>query len=311
MITTHLLVQNDKNTITTALQSVKSLGPIIIGNLGSTDGSIYICQQHDVEIYDITNRNILTEKSTTDWNFFIHPWEILASGHQEMIEKTNSSSFYIQIFQNDSISKEIRLWNKKSNIKFHNPVFESLADPKAEFLESAFLYSKKHSVDYEKQLKDIETWKKKQPTLAEPYYYQACVLLNQGKYKEFLFTADSYLFRKQSGIATVMLKYYTALIYLHFKDLNKAIFHIMGCIAVRPLMAEYWCLLGDIHYQAHEYKKALAFYENAIILGRKRPRLDEWPVEISKYQDYPEKMIQSCRTMLKDSKDYGSKTSLV
>ena len=102
------------------------------------------------------------------------------------------------------------------------------------------------------------------------------------------------------------IKYYAALIYLHLKDLNKAIFHIAGCIAVCPLMAEYWCLLGDIHYQANDYSKALAFYENGVILGSRRPNMDEWPVEISKYQEYPDKMIKSCQTMLKDSKDYGS-----
>ena len=88
-------------------------------------------------------------------------------------------------------------------------------------------------------------------------------------------------------------------------NLNKAIFHITGCIAVKPLMAEYWCVLGDIHYRANQYKKALAFYENALILGSKRPGIDEWPVEISKYKDYPKKMIESCQSMLKGSKDYG------
>ena len=304
-ITTHLLIQNDKALIIPALESIKSLGAIIIGNLGSNDGSIHICRQFGAEIYDVPQKNprqYLSEKSTTDWNLFINPWEILVSGHDEIINKKENS--YIQIFQNDIISKEIRLWSK---IKFHNPYFESLADPKAAFLETACLYSKSHSVDYKQSTLHAEQWIADQPTLAEPYYYHACLLLNQGKYKEFLASADSYLFRKKDGMATVNLKYYAALIHLHLNDLNKAIFHIIGCISVKPLMAEYWCLLGDIHYRASEYKKAMAFYENALILGSKRPGLDEWPVEITKYKEYPEKMINSCKSMLGGSKDYGSK----
>jgi len=298
------LIHNDKALIIPCLQSIKYLGPIIIGNLGSNDGTLQICRQFGAEIYDvpaIRPHKTLAEHSTTDWNFFIHPWEVLACGQEEIKEKKVNS--YIQIFQNDTISREIRLWNKE--IKFHNPIFESLAAPNPEFLETACLYSKQHSVNYKELIIVIEKWKSSQPTVAEPYYYHACLLLNQGKYEDFLSVVDNYLFRKQDGIATVNLKYYAALIYLNLNNLNKAIYHVIGCIAVKPLMAEYWCLLGDIHYRANEYKKAMAFYENAIVLGSKRPGLDEWPVEISKYKEYPNKMINSCKDMLNNSKDKG------
>lgn len=308
MITTHIIVQNDAHTIVPALQSVISLGPILIGDIGSNDGTIQLCRQFQAEIYRLPAkkaRNTLLEKSSNDWNFFIHPWEVLAYGQKEILSKSTGSSFYIQIFQNDSISKEIRLWNKKIINKFHNPVFESLLDPQAGFLEESCLYSKPHSIDSDQLLTEIEHWKKNQSTLPEPYYYQAMLLLNQGKFKEFLASVDNYLFRKQTGVATVILKYYAAQVYMHFNDFPKSVRHLIGCIAVRPLMAEYWCLLGDIYYKTNDYKKALAFYENAIVLGRRRASLDEWPVEISKYKEYPEKMIASCKSMLEDSKDYA------
>ena len=310
-ITTHLVIQNNESTIATTLQSVVSLGPIVIADIGSNDKSIHICRQFKAQIYKLPNkncRNILIEKSTTNWNLFLHPWEILAYGHKEIIEVNEGSSFYLQIFQNkDTISKEIRLWNKKYNIKFHNPVFETLLDHNSKFLENSCVYSQNHQTDYEKTFLEIEAWRKNQPTASEPYYYKACLLLNQGKYKEFLSAVDAYLFRKQDGIATINLKYYAALIYFYFNDLNKAIYHITGCIAVRPLMAEYWCLLGDLFYKANEFKKALAFYENAVILGKKRANLDEWPVEISKYKEYPERMIDNCKYMINNSSSYGSK----
>ena len=47
-------------------------------------------------------------------------------------------------------------------------------------------------------------------------------------------------------------------------------------------------------------------YENAIILGKKRASLDEWPVEISKYKEYPERMIDNCKSMINNSSNYGS-----
>jgi tetratricopeptide (TPR) repeat protein len=78
------------------------------------------------------------------------------------------------------------------------------------------------------------------------------------------------------------------------KDQRKALELLMYCFAEKPLMAEFWCLLGDIYYEADEYGKAKCFYENAKILGSRRLNSDEWPFDISKYKDYPDKMIASC-----------------
>jgi hypothetical protein len=64
-------------------------------------------------------------------------------------------------------------------------------------------------------------------------------------------------------------------------------------------MAEFWCLLGDIHYSLlKEYDKAYSFYDNAIFLGKKRLKSDLWPMEISKYSDYPEEMKKSCNNKI-------------
>jgi tetratricopeptide (TPR) repeat protein len=59
-------------------------------------------------------------------------------------------------------------------------------------------------------------------------------------------------------------------------------------------MSEFWCLLGDCYYAIKDYEKSKSFYENALILGNKRLKNDGWPLEISKYKDYPQKMIESC-----------------
>ena len=71
---------------------------------------------------------------------------------------------------------------------------------------------------------------------------------------------------------------------------------------MKPIMAEYWCVLGDVYYHlAGDYDRAKRFYRNAIILGQKRKEDDMWPVELSKYNTYPEKMIKSCEELLKSN----------
>ena len=42
--------------------------------------------------------------------------------------------------------------------------------------------------------------------------------------------------------------------------------------------------------------KARAFYQNAIFLGRQRLRSDYWPLNYTKYKEYPEAMIDLIRT---------------
>ena len=88
---------------------------------------------------------------------------------------------------------------------------------------------------------------------------------------------------------------------------QEAIQNIVACLAENPLMAEFWCLLGDIFTKISKFDKAIAFYENAIILGCRRQRLDFWPMHISKYGDYPQEMIEKCKKVLSNTEVYQSR----
>lgn len=68
------------------------------------------------------------------------------------------------------------------------------------------------------------------------------------------------------------------------------------------MMAEYWCLLGDVYYQQSSYEKAKHFYENALVMGARRLRTDAWPMEISKYKAYPNKMMAACDRILAETR---------
>lgn len=87
-----------------------------------------------------------------------------------------------------------------------------------------------------------------------------------------------------------MIRYYRALVNHHAGKGHDATKDIIGCIVANPLMAEFWCLLGDI-YCRDRPDKAAEFYENGMILGEKRPKFDLWPMEISKYKKYPQEMM--------------------
>ncbi|MCK9458573.1 MAG: hypothetical protein M0R80_02955 [Proteobacteria bacterium] len=307
-LTVHLLVRNNEQDIEQSLQSLVVLDcPILIGDQGSTDNSLAICRKFKAKIIPVTNncsvaRNVLIENTKTPWAFYIQPWEVLAQGHRHL-ENLQSNSWLCQIFQENIVSKEIRLWSMSSGFRFVNPIFETLYDPNAKLLKEVIIYSKKQP-PLQGQLDVIRSWKKEQPTSPNPYYYEACILLQQAKYREFVAISNHYLFLEKEGISAVMLKYYLAMVYCYqFKDLHSAFKHILPCLAVRPIMSEFWCLLGDIYYQQDNFQKAMIFYENALILGGRRDLSDEWPIEISKYKSYPQKMINSCSN-IKKSKHY-------
>ena len=71
-------------------------------------------------------------------------------------------------------------------------------------------------------------------------------------------------------------------------------------------MAEFWCLLGDIYYAMNEYEKAYHFFQNALYVGQRRATNCDWFMEISKYKEYPEKMMTACSAAKRSTSLYVS-----
>jgi tetratricopeptide (TPR) repeat protein len=128
--------------------------------------------------------------------------------------------------------------------------------------------------------------------------------LSQQHWDQFIGYASKYLFTERTAKkSTLMMKYYIAIVLCHIKqDATQSLKHILECLAVKPLMAEFWCLLGDVYYhRLGNYEKAQQFYQNAITLGSRRPKHDKSPIEIQKYRQYPEKMIVSCQSLKRET----------
>ena len=283
--------------------------------MGSTDNTKEICfktcKSLDLDFYELKTqdrseaRNKLVQMTPdSDSYFWIEPWEILAQGHASL-SKFNKKTGYVSILQNQILTHDIRIWEKST--KFVNPVFETLNIDQAE--DTPILIYSNGNINYEDTMENIIKWKSEQPFSPKPYYYQSCLLLSKGKYEEFLSVADHYMFiEKISSMSLIMTRYYYAMVQImHKRSYKPALQNLNLCLCERPLMAEFWCLMADVYYHLfHKFKDAKEFYENAIMLGAKRLKTDKWPMDISKYRSYPQKMIDSCNSIIDDKTLYVS-----
>lgn len=287
------MTKNNEKTIQNTLQSIEKLNArIIVGDLGSSDNTIKLCEKNNIEIHKLKGcerdkaRNFLSTK-TKDIQFYIEPWEILIKSGDF------SKNSYVKILNNKTLTWEIRVWK---NALFENPIFEQL-DIEADVSNIVLASNKK--ADY--SLEEIKKWQTSQPTSPKPYYYHAFCLLELGKLDEFLTMADYFLFiNKKPTMSSVMIRYYYALVQLMYKkDYKKALQMINICLGIKPLMAEFWCLTGDVYYHLlKNFVYAKEFYDNAMIMGAKRLSTDIYPMDITKYKEYPLKMIKSCQMII-------------
>lgn len=308
-----ILVKDDENTIHRTLNSIFALKPqIVIGDLGCSDNSINICRQFGATIVKVegTDRSKIRNDLLKDgWQMYVEPGEFLAYGDVKLDSLTRDRGYYFQIFRGNIVTKEIRLWHVSSGLRFKNPVYECVVDKNATDL-NVVIYSQAQLTNLRDRMEAIRKWKQSYPAASEPYYYEACAYLSQGKYDDFLKSAHNYLFRNDiKPMPVTMTRYYCAMTYCHImQDAPNAIKFILPCLATRPLMAEFWCLLGDIYYTLiRKYDKARDFYDNAIELGSMRLKTDNWPLEISKYKEYPEEMKTKCNKIIEQSTYFGSK----
>ena len=300
----HIITRNNEKTIQATMESLlPTKQKVLVGDYDSSDSTKKICEAYGAEVVPVRGgrdeaRNYLMELSPQEVCFYIEPWEVLAKGHEAL--KCNPAHYRVMVIQNGIITKETRVW-LNNGPRFINPIYEELdVDTNASL--PVTLYSSGMPTD--NLLESIENWKRARPTASSPWYYQACALLCLQRYDEFLRVSEHYMHvGDKASMPAIMNRYYFAMVQvIHSRKVRPALQNLSICIANKPLMAEFWCLLGDVYYHLlQDIGKAKAFYENALILGKKRPLDDEWPVDISKYSKYPQKMIDYCRKGLEDT----------
>jgi tetratricopeptide (TPR) repeat protein len=252
--------------------------------------------------------NELQEIAQTDWILYLKDNETIIQFDEYMPNLfVNTKEIYgFQVLQDDVILKEPRLWNKKINkVIFKNPVFEKPNVEPTKIID-AILYQNK--TNDPTAIRRLETWKRTMPLSIDASYYKAFAALADRNFTEFKRIIAHYLFNlTKSDIPSVMARYYLALVQGVVENNTKeAIKNVVICLAENPLMAEFWCLLGDIFVKTENFSDAIEFYENAIILGARRLNLDFWPMHISKYETYPKEMIEKCKKVASSAETYRS-----
>lgn len=243
---------------------------------------------------DDLNKAIETIKD--GWIFYIKDNEILVQNDLQF----ENEIYGCQILQDDIITKEPRIWNKNKNLKFKNPIFEKLTTDSTK-ISDTIIYQKKFSDP--NVLKILDLWKN--PFAIDAYYYKAFHHLGNKNFKEFKSLITCYLFHSKETVTSIMARYYLAFVQgIIDNETEKAAQNILLCLANNPLMAEFWCLLGDLFVKNQNFAKAMCFYENAQILGNRRLKLDKWPMQISKYNEYPSEMIDKCNKLLSNSQNF-------
>lgn len=309
-LTIYILIDNNEETLRLALESVSGLpAQTLVASLNTRDKSVEICQEFGAEVFRLTERdrskarNHLLSRSNTDWHLWLEPYEFIIQGQdiiRDVVLTTDPAAFRVSVFEKEIVTKQTRLWSKKLNLKFTNPIYETLTDVASTPL-AVSIWAGTSTND---RIAQLENWYKAKPADLEPNYYLACVRFSQQKYKDFLSLAEQYVFRQSKmTVSNTMLRYYMGMVHCYItKNISQALQQAIICVAQHPLMAEFWCLMGDIHIQISEYTKAISMYENAIFLGGKRLQDDEWPIHVAKYKAYPEEMITKCHKFLNNSK---------
>lgn len=300
----HILTKNNQQTILQALESIRACNAtkVLVADMGSTDKTIKLCEDWGAQIYRTQHlkrneaRNHLCRMSDQGWKMFVEPWEIMVKGH-DLISTQNGATCYATVIQDGFITKEIRFWKVG---EFVNPVFERVQTPTTQEVDAVF-YSMGNQPS-EDILEALKQWKQDHPMAPQPYYFHACQCLAAGKFGEFENLSDHYMALEpnKTCMSAIMNRYYYAMIQIiKHKKLRPALQNLNLCLCARPLMAEFWCLMGDAFYHlANDFKSAKAFYENAIFLGARRLKSDKWPMEIAKYKEYPKKMIENCDNLI-------------
>lgn len=308
-----MLVRNNQETIQTLLDSIKSLNfNLLVGDLGSSDKTIDILVQKGAKIIKLAGcedfakaRNELISKTKTDWILQLEPYESFLSGIDVLKNAVAgpASSYNFGVIQGDILTRQTRLWHKSLNLKYINPIYETIEN-ESNFLSVFLSSTNNQNISNIKQL--TKKWHEKEPLMPDPIYYMACNELLDKNWDAFINYADLYIHQqKKPTISLYMTHYYMSIVLCYIKkDYNNSLNHVINCIIKKPTMAEFWCLLADIFYAIKQYEKAYSFYTNAKILGSRRLATCDWPMEISKYDNYPNKMIDSCRKMMQNTMLY-------
>jgi len=309
MLAVHLLTRDNEETVGDCLASLAELDcRIMVGDMGSSDNTKMVCKSLGAEVVDVDpdgDMSALRNSMCVDGpNMYIEPWERLVRGSEIIGSLKGGHHFYV--VQEGMVSKQVRYWEEG---RFENPVFESVVGAKAVVTPQVVIVGGKQPDFRLRNTRVCREWAERRPTSPDPHYYLACSLLAQGKKEEFVASAKKFLTISGPGESLIMMNYYLSRVELSLGDPDSSFRRAVGCIAAKPSMAEFWCLLGDVLFKKGEYERARHMYLNARAAGKRRRGDDSLPVDIAKYESYPVAMEEKCLSCASKGRIVGMKAN--
>lgn len=302
MLTAYLLTKNNEKTIEGCLKSIRPfVDQVVIGDQGSTDQTVAIARSTNCIIYELPPvtdyaeaKNNLVDQTESPWILWLEPWETLSRG-QDSLKQETPGVYSLSVLTHTILSRQTRLWHRDTNTRFENPIYETVYTPSQSL--DCLLFARPASMP-KNTLEILQNWKQQRFTNHKVLYYESCYLLGQKQYTKFVDIAQHFLHtQKKISQPVVMTRYHLATVQLHIlKQGQQAMNNLLWCLSCKPDMAELWCLLGDAFLVSGQPVKAEAMYANAIDFGSQRLKDDDYPIDISKYRDYPKSMIEQCKT---------------
>ena len=293
MLTVQILTRDNEKTLGRTLDSLSALGAdIIVGDLGSKDSTLDICSDRDIRVVQIDwglDYSVARNKLIADgMNLIVEPWETLEGGHGEIL--SSEGNFNLAIVKGGVISKELRLWK---GLKFKNPVYETLEDDSAGYLQDAILVGSDWPDRRRESLEICEAWAGRSPTSREPWYYLSFSHLALGQTDQFLKHSERYMaMADRFGPAEMQIAYRSAQAMAGRGEYSRAAGMLAWCLFHRPSFSEFWCLAGDMFFLGGDVQKARAMYRNALAMSGRRSSSDPCQLELSKCREHPEKMLE-------------------
>jgi tetratricopeptide (TPR) repeat protein len=298
VLTIQIITLNNFKTLGRCLDSIGGIqAKVVVADMGSKDGTLNICIDRGIEIRSIESNgdmsSVRNDIAGPGMNMYLEPWERLIRGSELISSMSGNNAFYV--VQGNVLSKQLRFWEHG---RFKNPIFETIKSERESTIRSDVVVVSEGQPDSRsRNTLACRNWAESSPASEEPYYYLACSLFAEGKMKEFMSVANTYLsMSKSSDESRLLMEYYMAVAEAAKGDFKSASKRIIYCILARPTFSEFWCMMGDLFRARGAYEKAIEMYKNAIIIGRKRRVDDAMPVELSKYDEYPSRMIEFCKS---------------
>lgn len=284
-----LIVKDEEDNLPRLLKSVEGVfDEIIVVDTGSTDKTVEIARSFGCTVHHFkwikdfsAARNFAFSKVTKPWTMWMDADDILTpEARKRLLDlKTTLGDADAYLMKYDYAQDEFgqcicefyrHRIVRTGKVRWEDPIHEHLAilSGTKEAMTNVVITHKRDGKSAESDkgrnismLKEAVATNKTSQRLK--FYYAKELYYEPGGNEESIKVFEDYLTGGDWHENMVQAYFWLAMNYLALKKTDKAIDAAMRGIRFDPRWAEYYCLIGQVHYDAGEYGKAIPWFEIA------------------------------------------------